>query len=47
MGIHLTSPAWWANQFITVFIVLCIIGILKKVFSKYEIPYVSELVTES
>lgn len=47
MGINITSPSWWVNQFVTVFITIIFIYMIKKIFAKIEVPYVSEMVAEA
>ena len=44
MGIKLFSPSWWVSMFINTFITLVFIYIIKQVFSKINVPVVSNMV---
>lgn len=41
--LNLTSPKWWCNQFITVFITMVFIYIIKTVSVKYNVPIVKNV----
>ena len=47
MGINLASPTWWINSFVQTFITILFIYMIKKVFAKVEVPYVSDMVAEA
>lgn len=47
MGINLASPSWWINTFVQTFITIVFIYMIKKVFAKVEVPYVSDMVAEA
>ena len=47
MGINLTSPSWWVNTFVQTFITILFIYMIKKIFVKVNVPYVSEMVAEA
>lgn len=42
----LFTPSFWIGTFINVFITMMFIWLIKKAFSKVEVPYVSEMVQE-
>ena len=45
--LNLTSPSWWINQFVSTFITICFIYLIKKAFTKINVPVVSEVVSEA
>ena len=47
MGINLASPTWWINTFVQTFVTVMFIYMLKKIFAKVEVPYVSDMVAEA
>lgn len=47
MGINLASPTWWVNTFVQTFVTVIFIYMLKKIFAKVEVPYVSDMVAEA
>ena len=47
MGINLMTPTWWVNTFIQTFITILFIYMIKKVFNKVNVPYVSDIVAEA
>ena len=44
--LNLTSPKWWLNQFVTVFMTMCFIWVIKKFAGTYNIPVVSTVANE-
>lgn len=47
MGINLLSPQWWISTFIQTFVTIIFIWMLKKAFTKVNVPVVSEIVAEA
>ena len=47
MGVNLASPSWWINTFVQTFITIIFIVLIKKIFNKVEVPYVSDMVAEA
>lgn len=47
MGINITSPSWWLNTFVQTFITILFIYMIKKIFAKVSVPYVSDVVAEA
>lgn len=47
MGINLTSPSWWLSTFVQTFITIIFIFMIKKIFDKVNVPYVSDMVAEA
>ena len=47
MGINFTSPSWWLNTFVQTLITIFFIYMIKKIFEKVSVPYVSEMVAEA
>lgn len=47
MSINLTSPSWWINTFVQTFVTVFFIYMLKKIFAKVDVPYVSDMVAEA
>lgn len=47
MGINIMSPSWWLNTFVQTFVTVLFIYMLKKIFAKVEVPYVSDMVAEA
>ena len=45
--LNLTSPSWWINQFVSTFITILFIYLLKKIFEKVNVPVVSEVVAQA
>lgn len=43
---QLLSPKWWVNQFITVFMTMVFIWLIKKFAGTYNIPVVSTVANE-
>lgn len=43
---NLMSPKWWVNMFVTVFITMVFIYIIKKASAKYNIPIVKTIAQE-
>lgn len=42
----LFTPSFWISTFINVFITMMFIWLIKKAFTKVEVPYVSDMVAE-
>lgn len=40
---QLLSPKWWINQFITVFMTMVFIYLIKMIATKFSIPLVSQV----
>lgn len=40
----LTSPSWWISMFMSTFMTLCFIYLMKLITAKVEIPVVSTIV---
>ncbi len=47
MGINLASPSWWINTFVQTFITILFIYMIKKIFTKVNVPVVSDMVAEA
>jgi hypothetical protein len=43
MGVHITSPAWWLNMFITTFVTMIFIYLIKRATEKINVPVVSDI----
>ncbi|MCC3289160.1 MULTISPECIES: hypothetical protein [Bacillus] len=43
---NLFSPKWWINMFITTFVTMIFIYLIKKVSGKYNVPFVKTIAEE-
>lgn len=41
---QITKPSWWVNMFVTTFVTMIFIYLIKKATAKVNIPVVSEMV---
>ena len=42
--VNLTSPSWWINMFITTFMTMAFIYLIKLIFGTVKVPVVSDVV---
>ncbi len=47
MGINLLSPNWWVSQFVSTFITIMFLFLIKKAFSKVDVPVISDVVAQA
>lgn len=45
--VRLTSPSWWLNMFISTFVTICFIYLIKVITAKVNVPVVSDIVASA